>query len=95
MQVGGGGGNRTRVRKGSYRSFYTFSQLGFLSHRPSAERQMDDRPAPNFRPAPRGVTTGLSRICVASSDRPGQAIRETSRLKPRELAVRCQLWFST
>ena len=29
MQVGGGGGNRTRVRKGSYGSFYTLSQLVF------------------------------------------------------------------
>ncbi len=92
MQVGGGGGNRTRVRKGSNRSFYTLSQLVFLSHRPSTERQMNDRPAPNFRPAARGVTTRLSRICVASSDRLGQAIRETSRsVKPRKLAVSCQL----
>ena len=54
MQVGGGGGNRTRVRKGSYRSFYTFSRLGFLSHRPSAERQMDDRPAPFISPGRQG-----------------------------------------
>ena len=46
MQVGGGGGNRTRVRKVSVRSFYTLSRLGFLSHRPPAERQMGDRPAP-------------------------------------------------
>ena len=34
----------------------------------------------NFRPATRGVTARLSRICVAWSNRLGQAIRQTSRL---------------
>ena len=95
MQVGGGGGNRTRVRKGSYTSFYTLSPFGFLSHQPTAERQMVDWPAPNFRSVARGVTTKLSRICVASLNRLGQAIQETSRSKPRVLACCCQLWFST
>ena len=33
MQVGGGGGNRTRVRKGSYESFYTFSGKWWVGHR--------------------------------------------------------------
>ena len=89
--VGGGGGNRTRVRKGSYWSFYTLSRLVFLSHRPPAERQTNNRPASKFRPAVRGVAARLSRICVTSSDRPGQAIRETSRLKPRGRADCCQL----
>ena len=43
---------------------------------PTAERQMVEEPAPNFRPAPRGVTARLSRICVVSSGRLGQATRE-------------------
>ncbi len=63
MQVGGGGGNRTRVRKGSYGSFYTFSRLVFLSRLSTAERQVVVRPAPNFRLIARGVTTRLARIC--------------------------------
>jgi hypothetical protein len=83
MQVGGGGGNRTRVREGSYESFYTFSRLVFLSRHRPADRQMDRWPAQIFRPAAMGVTARLSRIIGASSNRLGRAIRETSQLKLR------------
>ena len=92
MQFGGGGGNRTRVRKGLYVSFYTFSRLVFLSHRLSAERQMDGRPAPKFHQTASGVTVRLSRICVALSDRLGQTTWRTSQsIKLRGVAVFCQL----
>jgi hypothetical protein len=73
MQVGGGGGNRTRVRKGSYESFYTLSRLGFLSHLRPAERQMDRRPARAFRLPATGVAGELSPIFVASLSRLGRA----------------------
>jgi len=52
---------------------------------------MSDRPAPKFRLIASGVTIQLSRICVASSYRLGQAIREASQLKLRGLASYCQL----
>ena len=45
MQVGGGGGNRTRVRKGSYGSFYTLSLLGvYLTVRPLSGKQSNGQP---------------------------------------------------
>ena len=69
---GGGGGNRTRVRKGLYEGVYTFSTLGFLSCRSTAERQTVGRPASGFHASVRGVTVALSRICVASSERLGR-----------------------
>ena len=70
---GGGGGNRTRVRKGSYEKLYTLSRLVFLSRRGAAERQMAPKPARAFHPRVTGVTRGLSRIVVASLDRLGRA----------------------
>src|SRR5262245_36327789 len=84
--LGGGGGNRTRVRKGSYESFYTLSRLVFLSRFAPAQRQMGTSPARKFRSPATGVAGDLSRIVVASSDRRGRATWETSQLKLRRPA---------
>jgi len=59
---GGGGGNRTRVRKGSYESFYTLSRFVFLSHLRTAERQMDRRPARLFRRPATDVAGGYPEL---------------------------------
>ena len=73
-QAGGGGGNRTRVRKGSYGSFYTPSRLGVyltghrLSGKPATSQPMSfarplwaSRPDyPEFASPLRIVSGGLS-----------------------------------
>ena len=89
--VGGGGGNRTRVRKGSYGSFYTLRRLAFLSRLDPAERQMGSRPARASRPSATGVASGPSRLVVASLSRFGRTAQETPQLKLRKPA--CCRWL--
>ncbi len=49
---GGGGGNRTRVRKGSYWSFYTLSRLGvYLTGRPLNGKRAVGQPLHFARPS--------------------------------------------
>jgi hypothetical protein len=89
--TGGGGGNRTRVRKGSYESFYTLRRLVFLSRLDPAERQTGSRPARASRPSATGVASGPSRLVVASLSRFGRTAQETPQLKLRKPA--CCRWL--
>ncbi len=62
----------------------------YLTRHPLNGKWVSSQPL-KFRPTARGVTVELSRICVAWSNRPGQAIRQTSQLKLRRRADCCQL----
>ena len=92
MQVGGGGGNRTRVRKGSYESFYTFSRLVvYLADRTLSGKRSNGQPVSfvlRLRASPLDYPDTTSPRRIAS----GRAIRETSRsIKPRGQTRCCQL----
>jgi len=90
---GGGGGNRTRVRKGSYGSFYTLSRLGvYLAGRPLSGKQSIGQPvnlARRLRASPPDHPELTSPRQVASGEPPE---RRRGLIKPRELAVCCQLF---
>ena len=91
---GGGGGNRTRVRRGSNGSFYTISRLVFyLASRSLSGKQPVGQPLSFARRSgalPPGYPDLASPCRVAS----GRATLKTSRLKPRVRTGWCQLLYS-
>ncbi len=75
-EYGGGGGNRTRVRKGSYGSFYTLSRLvSYLAVRPLSGKGPAGQPvhlAPRLRVSPQDHPDSSSPRRAASGGPPGR-----------------------
>ena len=92
---GGGGGNRTRVREGSYGSFYTFSALVFyLAGAPLSGKWRVGQPVrfvQRLRASPPDYPDMSSPRRIAS----GRATRETSQsIKLRVRSRCCRLFLA-